>query len=176
MRTATDVRLFFALWPDDDVRYQLAENLKRFNIDSDKSRPVNNSNLHMTLHFIGNTTMAEMKCLHQQAGQVNAVPFDLILDSAGFFRKPKVFWFGCQNTPGALIDLHQNLGEEISECEYTPESRSFSPHITVARKIYRAPEPIAVEPVHWHVNRFVMVESVSVFGGVRYEVVESYYF
>ena len=171
-----DIRLFFALWPDDEVRFQIAENLKRFNIDSPKSRLVTNNNLHLTLHFIGNTSIEEMKCLEVKARRVNAEPIELTLDYSGYFKKPKVLWFGCQVTPKALYDLQRNLGEQIARCAYTPEMRPYAPHVTVARKIIEQPGSILIEPVHWEVDRFVLVESISISGGVRYEVVESYLF
>jgi len=174
MRSVKDVRIFFALWPDDEVRYRMAENLKCFNIDKDKSRLVDSSNFHMTLHFIGNTSIAEMECLDMQARLLNAESFDVILDCSGFFKKPRVLWFGCQTAPKALHDLQGNLGQQISQCAYTPETRPYSPHLTVARKIIGAPAAIPFEPVHWEVNRFVLVESISIPGGVRYEVVQSY--
>jgi len=170
------VRLFFALWPDDEVRFQIAENLKHFNIDRNQSKLVSSSNLHLTLHFIGNTSLAEMKCLDRRARKVNAEPFDLCVDCAGYFKKPKVLWFGCQATPKVLYDLQGNLGELIAQCAYTPEKRPYSPHVTVARKIIGEPGSILIDPVHWRVDRFVLVESISVPGGVRYEVVESYMF
>lgn len=176
MRTAKDVRLFFALWPDDEVRFRIDENRKRYNINSNKGRLVCSSNLHLTLHYIGNTTIAEMTCLDRQARQVNAGAFNMILDCAGYFKTPKVLWIGCQTVPQGLIDLQQNLGQEISKCQFTPEVRPYSPHVTVARKIYHAPEPVVVTPIDWAIDRFVMVESISVRGGVRYEVVESYSF
>ena len=174
MRPVEDVRLFFALWPDDDVRFQIVENLRRFELDRNKSRPVTPGNLHLTLHFVGNVSIAEMKCLDRQARQVKAEKFDLSLDYSGYFKKPKVLWLACRTVPRALIDLQQNLGRQIAECEYTPEERPYSPHLTVARKIYQAPEPVAVAAIHWQVDRFVMVESISDFAGVRYEVVKSY--
>lgn len=176
MRPLKNVRLFFALWPDDEVRIQIAENLNHFKFDHGKSRLVTNSNLHLTLHFVGNTSMAEMKCLDAQARLVNAEPFDLTLDCSGYFKKPKVFWLGSRKVPDSLIELHHNLGREISECEYIPETRPYSPHLTVARKIYQAPEAVVFEPVHWHIERFVMVEAISVSGGIRYDVVQSYPF
>jgi len=153
MRPVKDVRLFFALWPDDEVRLKIANNLDRFNLNQNKSRLVTNSNLHLTLHFVGNTSIA---------------------DYSGFFKKPKVLWLGCQQAPRALYNLHQNLGQKIAQCAFEPEMRAYAPHVTVARKIIEAPASIPFEPVHWQVNRFVLVESISIPGGVRYEVVESY--
>ena len=166
--------MFFALWPDADVRSRIAENLKCFDLDSDKSRLVTNSNLHLTLHFIGNTSVAEMKCLHRQASRVKAEAFDLCIDCSGYFKKPKVLWFGCSSVPHALNDLHRKLGRQIARCDFSPEKRPYSPHITVARKITGAPESRAIEPVRWEIPQFVLVKSVSVPEGVRYQVVESY--
>ncbi len=176
MRPVEDVRLFFALWPDDDVRLQIVENLRKLDLDRNKNRLVSNNNLHLTLHFVGNVSITKMKCLDWQARQVIAEKFDLSLDYSGYFKKPKVLWLGCRTVPRALIDLQQNLGREIAECEYTPEERPYSPHVTVARKIYHAPEPVEFAPISWQVDRFVMVESISDVAGVRYEVVKSYSF
>ncbi len=174
MREKKDVRIFFALWPDDELRIQIAENLDRISIDREKCRLVTNSNLHLTLHFVGNTSFAEMKCLDRQARGLDAEPFEMALDCSGYFKKSKVFWIGCQAAPQALFDLQGNLGEQISQCAYTPETRPYSPHMTVARKIIGAPGSVPFGPVLWRVNRFVLVESTSGPGGVRYEVVESY--
>lgn len=174
MRPVKEVRLFFALWPDQDVRNQVFENLKRVNLDLDQCRLVAASNIHLTLHFVGNTSIAEMKCMDVQARLVNADPFKLTLDYSGYFKKPKVLWFGCQAAPQQLFKLQRSLGQRIAQCAYEPESRPYSPHLTVARKVNRAPESTPFDPVHWAVNRFVLVESISISGEVRYEVVNSF--
>jgi len=174
MREKKDVRLFFALWPDDEVRAQIASIPNQINLDRDQCRLVKNSNLHLTLHFVGNTSFAEMKCLDLHARGFDAEAFEFTLDCSGYFKKPKVYWVGCQAVPQALFDLHRNLAEQISQCAYKPETRPFSPHITVARKITGAPGSTPFVPVLWQVGRFVLVESISVPGDVRYEVVESY--
>jgi len=174
MRTIKQARLFFALWPDDEVRYQVAENLRRLNIDGNSVRFVANRNLHMTLHFIGNTSRAEIKCLNGRARLVNAEPVELILNCSGFFKKPRVFWFGCRDVPNTLYNLHTRLGQQISRCAFRPESRPYSPHLTVARKIVEAPGYVAFKPVNWKVQQFVLVESRSTPEGVSYQVVESY--
>ena len=172
MRQSRDTRLFFALWPDEDVRDRISRHLE--NIALETGRPVPRYNWHLTLHFIGNTTLAEKTCLRQQAGMVKAGRFQLTLDQAGFFKGPKVFWLGCRERPGALLDLHGKLGGYLRRCDYQPERRPFSPHVTVARKVAVAPEAVGMDAIDWSVERFVLVESVSVAEGVRYEVIDSY--
>ena len=174
MRPLKDVRIFFALWPDDEVRFRIAENLKLLNLDSKFSRLVTGPNLHMTLHFVGNTSFDEMNCLDRQAKLARGESFELTLDCSGYFKKPQVLWIGSHATPPELHDLQNNLGQHLQTCGYTPESRPYSPHVTVARKVFEAPGAVSPEPISWQVNRFVLVNSISIPEGVRYEVVESY--
>lgn len=172
MRKKKDLRLFFALWPGEGVREKIAQSIEK--IPAGSGRLVPPHNWHMTLHFIGNTTFAEKDCLHRQARKVRTRPFELSLDQMGFFKKSKVFWLGISETPNALIDLQKNLGREISHCDYQPEIRPYSPHITVLRKTGRAPELKPVQPFVWKVDKFVLIESISGSNGVHYEVLENY--
>ncbi len=172
MRKKQDRRLFFALWPDESVREQIEDRLRPVALKN--CRPVPRRNWHMTLHFIGNTSLVERNCLHRQASEYRADGFDLCIDVWGYFMKPKVFWLGCQHPPQPLFDLQAGLGKKISRCQYRPESRPYAPHVTVARKVRIPPEPIMLQPIEWWVDRFVLVESVSVASGVRYDVIEEY--
>lgn len=172
MRETKDIRLFFALWPDEPVREAISSCINL--LPENTGRLVPRYNWHMTLHFIGNTTFAEKDCLHSQAEKLKAKPFDLQIDRAGYFSKPRVFWLGCRQPPGVLFELQQNLGGLISECEYEPETRLYSPHVTVARKVFEKPEIEPPSSISWHVDRFVLIESVAVSNGVRYRVLEEY--
>ncbi len=174
MREIKAVRLFFALWPDHSVRREIVSNIEYQEIDFNHCRLVNSDNLHMTLHFIGNTSLHEMACLDRQASTVSAEPFSLTIDYSGYFKKPKVLWFASQRAPQALYDLHRALGLEISQCAFEPEQRRFSPHITVARKISTEPPAALLKPITWKVDRFVLINSISIPGGVRYQIVKSY--
>lgn len=172
MRQTKDIRLFFALWPDENVRQEISNCLKL--LPANSGRVVPRYNWHMTLHFIGNTTFAEKDCLHSQAKKIKAKPFDLRIDCVGYFKKPKVFWLGCQQPPGALFELQKNLGMLISECDYRPETRPYSPHVSVVRKVIEKPAMTSLDSIDWHVDRYVLIESVAEANGVRYRVVEEY--
>jgi len=172
MREVKDLRLFFALWPDEGVRKSIDNYLA--SLPSSSGRVVPRYNWHMTLHFVGNTTFAEKTCLDNQAANIQATQFQLTLDQTGYFKKPKVYWLGCSRPPEALFDLQRNLGEEICRCEYQPETRPYTPHVTIARKIQHAPDIKPPGSIVWDVDRFVLIESVSQPGGVRYKVIEEY--
>jgi 2'-5' RNA ligase len=59
-------------------------------------------------------------------------------------------------------------------CGFVPERRSFNPHVTIARKLALAPQQIEFEPISWKVDRFVLVESISIPCGVQYQVIDEY--
>jgi 2'-5' RNA ligase len=75
MREIKNIRLFFALWPNEGIRDEISSCVKL--LSAHGGRVVSRYNWHMTLHFIGNTTFAQKDCLHDQAKKVNAKPFDL---------------------------------------------------------------------------------------------------
>ena len=173
MRDNKDLRIFFALWPDAVLREQLGNASKSIPVER-PARRVPDTNLHLTLHFIGNVYQEQLVCMQQQAGLVAAERFELDIDCQGHFSKPQVAWLGCSDVPGALQDLHRQLGQRLRDCEYQPELRRYHPHITVARKIKSIPESSNFEPMRWRVEKFVLIESRATESGVEYRVIDSY--
>ncbi len=166
-------RIFFALWPDDELRHRLDNAVERLAIER-PARRVPAYNLHLTLHFIGNVELERMACLQQAARAVSGRKFELVVDAQGYFPRPRVAWFGCAVVPPRLEQLHRDLGQQLQQCDYRPEARRFQPHVTVARKLGVEPAPADFAPLTWRVEEFVLVESRQIDNGVKYEVVESY--
>jgi RNA 2',3'-cyclic 3'-phosphodiesterase len=167
-------RVFFALWPDDDTRKKIIQTFEQSSIEKGQGRIVHPDNLHITLHFIGNVNQKKLNCLHKAAQKVKAECFDLELNHFGYFQKPKVLWMGLKQKPESLISLHKLLGESLGKCDYQVEKRDYAPHVTLMRKLSK-PECLKnISAIHWHSNEFVLVESVSIDGGVCYKVRERY--
>jgi 2'-5' RNA ligase len=161
-------RLFFALWPEDDVRQAIAEYFLQTPQSRLRASTVRPENYHITLHFLGNVEAAMADCAARVAQSVQGRAFELTLDQPGHFYKSQVFWLGCRQVPPALLALQQQLGEALQTCGYQPETRPFAPHVTLMRKL-RAPGDIPeVVPIHWPVQSFVLVESVADAEGVHY--------
>ena len=173
MREKKDIRLFFALWPDEALRPRLHAAAKTIPL-ARAARRVPSANLHMTLHFIGNVYFDEMACMQSEARKVEAEGFSFELDCQGFFARPRVGWLGCSEAPAALGELHRQLGERLQGCGYRPESRPYHPHVTVMRKTTTVPEAASFDPISWTVSDFALIEVRTVANGVEYRVVESY--
>ncbi len=173
MRENKDIRLFFALWPDDALRDRLHRASNTLTVER-PARRVPHRNLHLTLHFIGNVFFKQMDCLRQQARLVKAEAFELNIDRQGYFSKPRVCWLGCREIPTALRELHEQLGQRLQLCDYQPEARRYNPHVTVARKIGAVAESGSFAPIAWKVDEFSLVEVRQIKNGVQYRVIETF--
>ena len=176
-------RLFFALWPEMEVRQAIARQTAPY-LKKNNGRVIPAANLHITLHFIGSVDDEMAGCLHTAASAVKAEPFQLELDTFGYFSRARIAWLGVTQTPQAVLHLKQALGEQLTDCGYRPESRKFSPHVTLMRNCRRPVSALRGEvSIPWTVNRFVLLESVQqAIGesqgagrqGVSYRVIEQY--
>ena len=135
---------------------------------------MSNANIHLTLHYIGPVDEEEMGCLLNAAKKIESMPFKMELDRLGYFKRPRVLWLGCEETPEGYIELIKQLAAKISDCGFAMDERENRPHVTLRRKVSRPKEYADIQTIEWQVDQFVLVESVSIKGGVSYQVVESY--
>ncbi|MBI5039925.1 MAG: RNA 2',3'-cyclic phosphodiesterase [Gammaproteobacteria bacterium] len=162
-------RVFFALWPDAEVRAAL-DSLARQHARHN-GRAVVPENLHMTLAFVGGVTAEQRACMEAAAATVVAPPFTVTLDSLGFWPRPKILWAGASVMPPALTELVAALSTVLVPCGYQPESRPFQPHVTLARKAQRSPVVREIPPFVWQANAFCLVDSVTGEQGSEYRVI-----
>lgn len=166
-------RLFFALWPTDEVRQSIVETFSQLPV------PINTHimpphNLHITLNFVGAVTDEMKDCIHVAAGSINAQCFDFSLDCFGAFSKAKIFWMGCHKVPAELQQLNRLLGDAIEQCGYQRDSRVYVPHVTLLKKCVAMALDQRVFSIPWSVESFALVESTTDKQGVKYQVIEEY--
>ena len=83
------LKLFFALWPDDNVR----ESLAKFNLKLARQCvgiPMQASNLHITLAFLGNVAKSRLDCLLSMAEAITFNPFEMTLNHLGIFTNSNI--------------------------------------------------------------------------------------
>ncbi len=165
-------RLFFALWPADEVRQAIHAQTKT--VLKEKGKPVRISNLHITLVFLGNISKEKIPDYQQAASQVQARTFALQLDQLGAFQRAQILWLGCSVIPDALQTLVLQLNTELSHCGFVADARPYVPHVTIARKYKGKTLPTFSANIPWSVSEFSLVESRSVEGGVEYHVLQSW--
>jgi len=162
------MRLFFALWPDEAVRRQLAGVAEGFELPDGRRVPARN--LHLTLVFLGNVEDEVEACLMEGAAAIRTAPFALDFDQAGSFRGSGVAWLAPGECPSELLDLVARLRDLSARCDIETEERPYRPHLTIARKLKRRPRRMELAPIHWQINSFCLVESTPGEAGSEYTV------
>lgn len=160
---AARARLFFALWPDDLVRRQLAAHQPA------AGRLVAVEDLHITLVFLGSLDSERQQRVEEAAAGLLLPPFRLQLERLEYWRRPKVTWLGPSVQPPELVALHEQLKAVALAIGIEVEARPYQPHVTLARDAPAVPAQ-AIEPIQWDVTDFCLVESLARSSGPRYMV------
>jgi len=166
-------RLFFALWPDATLRQQIKRHCKAL-LRHAGGRPVSLENMHITLAFLGTVDARQRACVEAMADAIRCPPFSLCLDQAGHWARSRVLWIAPRQAPAALTTLATALSDGARECGLNMELRPYHAHLSLKRKLVRAPQMLDFRPLHWHATHFVLVRSVTWQEGVQYEVVREW--
>jgi 2'-5' RNA ligase len=145
-------------------------------------RPVAMADMHITLHFIG---FARIRPVTGALARVVAPGFRLVLTGPGMFRMKRgrrILWIGVEPDP-ALIALHRLVGDALESTGFVPETRRFSPHITLARLNPKsATESVDAfleaalppEASAFECREFSLFSSDTTEEGARYTVIQSW--
>ena len=175
------LRVFFALWPDADVRDRLRE-IARAIAERAQGRPPPPENLHMTLAFVGEVPEASIATLQRigRAAAATVPPFALTLDRIGTFPRQGIAWAGASWPPDALVRLAAELADGLTAQGFRLERRPFHAHVTLARRCrvraadpMRDGEPLSA-PIVWNVARATLMASELASGPPRYRELDGW--
>ncbi|MDR3416647.1 MAG: RNA 2',3'-cyclic phosphodiesterase [Nevskia sp.] len=167
----TRSRMFFALWPDERIRAELARAAVLIPPgDAARASWVWTERYHLTLAFLGDIEPRQAEAAERAAAEVHGRPFRLTLDTIGHFEGPNVVWIGPQTLPPELTQLKAELDRELLRYGLPVLSDKFIPHITCLRGVREAPDAPPVR-IDWMVSEFVLVRTVVKPGQSRYKVV-----
>lgn len=172
-------RLFVAIRPPRPVRAQLLAVMGGVG----GARWQNDSQLHLTLRFIGEVGPHIADDIAAALASLHHPRFEIALSSIGSFTRrgqPETLWAGV--TPhDQLKPLHKKVDLACQRAGLPPETRAYSPHITLAR-LKRDAGPIAhlvqagedLSSAPFSVDGFCLYESRLTPDGAVYTAVERY--
>lgn len=138
------VRSFIAIELPDEVRQELSQLQAKLKHGKQPSvKWVDPYGIHLTLKFLGNVPVdriGDITGAMEEAAQ-GISPFRLQVKDLGVFpnlRRVQVVWVGIIGEVDRLCQLQQRIDSNLSTLGFAPETRRFTPHLTLARVRERA--------------------------------------
>ena len=100
---------------------------------------VHSTQLHLTLHFLGDAVddaNLHRICVAMDEAAATVPAFRIAFGGVGVFpdlRRPRVVWLGVRTGAAELGRLHDALAARLEPLGFPPEARGFRPHLTLAR-------------------------------------------
>ena len=133
------IRSFIAIELPDELKLGLTQLEARLKLDKQPwVKWVNPYSIHLTLKFLGNIAVdrtGEITKAMEDAVQ-GISPFHLEVKELGVFpnlRRVQVAWVGISGEVDKLSQLQKRIETTLTPLGFTPESRAFTPHLTLAR-------------------------------------------
>lgn len=147
------------------------------------ARWIDPDNYHLTLRFVGDVDMVVAEAIADGLARVRRPHFDLTLRQVGTLGTRKPHAIVARLSPSQeLLDLQAEHERVMQRIGLTPETRKFTPHVTLARLRGAAARDIAdyltlrggFGAGPFHIERFVLYSSRNSIGGGPYVVEEAY--
>ncbi|MEN5084646.1 RNA 2',3'-cyclic phosphodiesterase [Bosea sp. TWI1241] len=172
-------RLFVALEIPAEVASRLT--LHRGGIAG--ARWIEPADYHLTLRFLGDVDRHMARDVDAALSDIAAAPLTVTLDQLGSFGgdKPRAVFARVQPTP-QLSELQADLERAMRRLGLPPETRRFTPHVTLARLRETSPLDLAdylarhpiVQPIVFTARRFAVFSSRDSIGGGPYLLEAAY--
>jgi 2'-5' RNA ligase len=131
------VRAFLSIDIEDRIILsRISEIQKRLDLQSAKMKIVETDNIHFTLRFFGDISLARLDQMRECLQQIKINPFEIKIVGVGAFpskRKPRVIWIGVTDNSKKVVELKDEVDDRLTEIGYHAENEKFTPHATIAR-------------------------------------------
>lgn len=173
-------RLFVAVDPSPPV----ATRLHALRDDALSARWIEPAHFHLTLKFIGNVDTPRRDLIAAKLAEIDAEAPEVHLKQLAVFpswRRPSVLVVLAE-TNDVLTRLFRDVEKLLQDAGIPPESRPFTPHVTLARLKGARPEEVRsfVRERHlpqverFHARRFILYESRLRPSGAAYTPIATY--
>ena len=167
------IRAFIAVTLDSKVIDEIADLSEHLTREIPGVRWVAPANFHLTLKFLGGIDETQIGSISGAlCERLHLFPrFTINAKGLGVFpgpRRPRVLWVGL--TGERLVSLASTVESALQPLGFAPESRKFTPHLTIGRwrEVNPAPKSLHRQLNNWHAHDFGVssVESVKLIQSV----------
>ena len=126
------MRLFIGIPLSSEVVDALERISRSLRSANDNLRWTTPETWHITLQFLGETSIEKYRCVVQHISEIKALAVPVWLHGTGVFDRAGVF-FAAVNVSPELRRLERLVVAATSQCEIGAEDRPYHPHVTLAR-------------------------------------------
>jgi 2'-5' RNA ligase len=177
------MRLFVGIPLASEVLEALEAFSRSLRSNADSLRWTSPETWHITLQFLGETTLEKYRCVVTHLGEIRSSFVPVWLSGTGVFERAGVFWAGIKVSPELRL-LERQVAAATSQCGFAAEDRPYHPHVTLARaRIEERQRTLRklqarlrqdVEFPPFTAREFLVYESFLGPGGPRHEVRERF--
>jgi 2'-5' RNA ligase len=115
---------------------RLAELQRQLSGSEADLKPIKPENIHFTLHFLGEVDPSTLEAVRRDMATVRFNPFNMNLSGVGVFpnlNRINVIWVGVSKGEDEVRMLSAKLESALKRTGIRPDTKGFTPHLTVAR-------------------------------------------
>jgi RNA 2',3'-cyclic 3'-phosphodiesterase len=131
------IRSFMAFDIENDtVRNRLAKAQALLVQTGADVKLVETENIHVTMRFLGDINTGMVEKIFAEMKKIQFAPFDVHIKGLGVFpdlHYPRVVWAGITEGADLLRSVFIQLEPQLRGLGFAPDSKGFSPHLTIAR-------------------------------------------
>jgi 2'-5' RNA ligase len=132
------IRCFIAIEIPETIQNQLARIQGTLRNQIQKASWVKPSNIHLTLKFLGDVDPEDLESIGEAIEEVAIRHRNFSLRIGGLgafpnFARPRVMWTGVKVGGERVSALAQDINVALSYCGFSLDTKSFNPHLTIAR-------------------------------------------
>jgi len=131
------IRSFFAFDIDDNrIVRRMSEVQGMLASTGADLKLVKPQNIHLTVRFLGDISPPMVDSIYEEMKHVSFSAFTIDIRGLGAFPKPnypRVVWAGIKKGSDGLTDVFEQLEPRLRGLGFKPDTKGFSPHLTIAR-------------------------------------------
>jgi 2'-5' RNA ligase len=131
------IRTFFSFDIEDQAIIRRLKEVQGMLLNSGADlKSVEPQNIHLTIRFLGEISPNMVDPIHEEMKQLSFSHFTVELRGLGAFPKPnypRVVWAGIRKGADEIKDVFGQLEPRLRGLGFKPDSKGFSPHLTIAR-------------------------------------------
>jgi RNA 2',3'-cyclic 3'-phosphodiesterase len=180
----TNLRVFLGVELSQDIFQKVAQLQHQLQGILPRINWIHPESIHLTLKFLGyiGEEMVETLLITIEPLLKSQSSMSVQIQGVGVFpqiRRPRILWIGCTGDVSSLVNLVSQIESSLELLGWSPESKPFHPHLTLARikhdnsKVGRAliHSGILEQPHNLgtlHIRRIALIRSDLGVSGAKY--------